>query len=169
MFELSSNGIVNGIIADKYGIRSAEEIQGVPQRSLPYSWKGAPKGTRSFAIVFQDYDNAEDEGVCWIHWLVADIPADIDALPENASRENAALIQGTNSWSVPYAPYADIDKDLTVHYGGPAPGRTHEYETTIYALDIMTDLPNGFYYNQLRRKMEGHILAESTLKGYYAV
>ncbi|HVI41504.1 MAG TPA: YbhB/YbcL family Raf kinase inhibitor-like protein, partial [Anaerovoracaceae bacterium] len=117
----------------------------------------------------QDYDNVPDEGFSWIHWLVADIPADIKELPENAARENSSLIQGTNSWSIPYGPYADIDKDLTLHYGGPAPEYRHEYETKIYALDYVTGLQPGFYYNELLRSMEGHILAEATLKGYYGV
>lgn len=169
MFQLISKGIKQGLIEDRYGIKSEEVIQGVPQRSLPYVWQGAPVGTKSFAIVFQDYDNVPDEGFSWIHWLTADIPAEITSLEENASREDDSLIQGTNSWSIPYGPYADIEKDLTLHYGGPAPERQHEYETKIYALDTLLGLQNGFYYNELLRAMEGHVLAEATLKGYYGV
>lgn len=167
MFKLDSKGISDGRIMAQYGIDSKEVIQGIPQRSLPYEWQGVPSGTKSYAIVFQDYDNVPDEGFSWIHWLLADIPSDIRSLPENASREDSSLIQGTNSWNVPYEPYAEITGDLLIHYGGPAPERCHEYETKIYALDCMLDLKPGFYYNDLRRAMEGHILAEATLKGYY--
>ena len=169
MFQLISNGIKQGLIEDRFGINSDEVIQGVPQRSLPYVWQGAPVGTKSYAIVFQDYDNVPDEGFSWIHWLAADIPAEITSLEENASREDDSLIQGTNSWSIPYGPYADIEKDLTLHYGGPAPERKHEYETKIYALDSLLGLQKGFYYNELLRAMEGHVLAEATLKGYYGM
>ncbi len=167
MFRLSSKGIRQGVIEDRFGIKSDEVVQGVPQRSLPYEWEGAPDGTKSYAIVFQDYDNIPDEGFCWIHWLAADIPAEAASLEENASRIDGSLIQGINSWSVPYGPYAAIDKDLTLHYGGPAPERKHEYETRIYALDIVLGMKQGFYYNELLRAMEGHILAEAVLKGYY--
>lgn len=167
MFTLRSKGICDRWIMDRYGARSDRVIQGVPQISLPYEWEGAPEGTKSFAIVFQDYDNVPDEGFSWIHWLAADIPAGVRSLRENASREDSALVQGTNSWSIPYGPYEKIDRDLTLHYGGPAPERRHEYETKIYALDYVTGLQHGFYYNELLRAMEGHILAEATLKGYY--
>lgn len=169
MFRLSCKGITDGLIEDRFGIKSEEVIQGVPQRSLPYEWEGAPEGTLSYAIVFQDYDNVPDEGFSWLHWLVADIPAETAFLAENASRMDGKLIQGTNSWSVPYGPYADIAKDLTLHYGGPAPERDHEYETRIYALDTILGMEQGFYYNELLRAMEGHILAEAVLKGYYRV
>ncbi len=167
MFRLISSGIRDGFIEDRFGIKSDEVIQGVPQRSLPYEWEGAPAGTKSYAIVFQDYDNVPDEGFSWLHWLVADIPAELSSLAENASRTDPSLIQGVNSWSVPYGPYAEIEKDLTLHYGGPAPERKHEYETRIYALDTVLGLKQGFYYNELLRAMEGHVLAEAVLKGYY--
>lgn len=167
MFRISSKGIVNGVIEDRFGAGSSEVIQGVPQRSLPYEWEGAPAGTKSYAIVFQDYDNVPDEGFSWLHWIAADIPAETSRLAENASRTDGALIQGTNSWSIPYGPYDGIDQDLTLRYGGPAPERKHEYETKIYALDTVLGLRNGFYYNELLRAMEGHILAEAVVKGYY--
>ena len=169
MFKITSKGILCGSISDQYGIRSQEKIHGVPQRSLPYSWADVPEGTKSFAIVLQDYDDIPDEGVSWIHWLVADIAADKTELPENASREEKNLIQGTNSWCMPYGPCAGTDRDLTVHYAGPAPRRTHEYETRIYALDTVLGMRPGFYYNELRKSMEGHILAEAVLKGLYEI
>lgn len=167
MFTLCSNGIENGWILDSFGIRSAEVLKGIPLRSLPYEWTGAPEGTKSFSLVFQDYDNVPDEGFSWIHWLVADLSAHVRELPENASRELPNLIQGVNSWSIPYGPYVDIDRDLTLYYGGPAPVGIHEYETRIYALDRILGLKSGFYYNELLRAMEGHILAEAVLKGCY--
>lgn len=169
MFKLSSSGIIDGHIRDEFGIKSDDVKQGVPQKSIPYEWSNPPMETKSFAIVFQDYDNVPDEGFSWIHWLVADIPAEICKLPSNASRTDASLIQGTNSWSIPYGPYANIPGDLTVHYGGPAPVGIHEYETKLYALDTFLGLQKGFYYNQFLRAIEGHLLAESTVKGYYVV
>jgi len=167
-FEIRSEGIKNGILSDKYGINNKNSLrEGVPTVSFPLSWENAPIGTVSFALVFEDYDNVEDEGVCWIHWLVADIPADVSELSKDASRTNPMLIQGQNSWALPYGPYKGISQDVICHYGGPAPGRPHEYECTLYALDCMLDLKEGFYFNQLRTSMEGHVLAKSTLKMKY--
>ncbi|MEG1331827.1 MAG: YbhB/YbcL family Raf kinase inhibitor-like protein, partial [Eubacterium sp.] len=43
----------------------------------------------------------------------------------------------------------------------------HLYELHVYALDSLLDLKNGFLFNELHRKMDGHILAQYTLKGLY--
>ena len=167
MLSLYSKGIINGRILQEYGIYSNHVRQGVPLKSIPYEWDNPPIGTHSFALVLQDYDNVPDEGFSWIHWLVADIPLEARNLPVNASRLDNALIQGTNSWIIPYGPYAGVQSDLITHYGGPAPEREHEYETKIYALDTFLGLQNGFFYNQLLRKMDGHIIEESVIRGVY--
>jgi phosphatidylethanolamine-binding protein (PEBP) family uncharacterized protein len=53
-------------------------------------------------------------------------------------------------------------------YGGLAPSDgDHLYELHAYALDALPDLENGFNYNVLYRKMDGHILDEFTLKALY--
>lgn len=166
MFTLKSEGIKDGYIADKYGKYSDAVIKGVPQRSFPLEWENPPEGTKSYAIVFQDYDDVPDEGFSWIHWLVADIPYGVFRLEENASRTNPKLVQGKNSWMTPLGNYGFGD-ELTCFYGGPAPDRPHEYEIRIYALDTVLNLKNGFYYNELLRAMEGHILGEVVLKGIY--
>jgi Raf kinase inhibitor-like YbhB/YbcL family protein len=166
MFRIMSSGFQKGYIHDKYGKRSAQMVSGVPQISFPLKWQAAPKGTVSFAIVFQDYDNVPDEGFSWLHWLVCDIPSTINELVENASRSDTRLIQGRNSWMCPLGSYG-LMEDLTDYYGGPAPEHDHEYEVQLIALDCFLDLKKGFYYNELRRKMEGHILGEAVLKGIY--
>jgi Raf kinase inhibitor-like YbhB/YbcL family protein len=170
MFILESEGFVSGYILDKYGINAEAEavVDGVPQLSFPVHWSNPPAGTISYAIVFLDYDNIPDEGFCWIHWLVGDIPVLRFALAENESRENETLIQGRNSWMTPLGPYG-MSPALTDFYGGPAPSYSHEYEVKIYALDTMLGLRNGFFYNELRRKMDGHILGAATLKGIYTI
>ncbi len=167
-FILQSEGVADGILADKYGINNLKSlVEGVPTLSLPLSWKNPPPGTVSLSLVFEDYDNIEDEGVVWIHWLVSDIPADINNLYEDESRTNPKLIQGRNSWYLPYGPYEGTSQDVICHYGGPAPSRPHEYECSLFALDCFLDLKNGFFLNQLRKAMEGHILATTTLTMQY--
>jgi Raf kinase inhibitor-like YbhB/YbcL family protein len=168
MFVLNSTGFRDGFILEKYGKKSEQCISGVPQLSFPLSWENAPTGAVSYAIVFQDYDNIPDEGVSWLHWLISDIPSSMTELNEDASRQDLSLVQGSNSWICPLGDFK-FDKEITAYYGGPAPERDHEYEVSIYALDIYLGLENGFFYNELRRKMEGHIIAEAVLKGIYRV
>ena len=47
------------------------------------------------------------------------------------------------------------------------PDKPHIYELHVYALDKLLDLKRGFLLNELYREMDGHILAEHTLKGIY--
>ena len=170
MFTLKSAAVRDGYLDVKYGIDTPDQStisEGVPQLSFPISWEGEPKGTVSYAFEYMDYDNAEDEGVIWIHWIAAGLPADIHVLPENGAKTEASLIQGHNSWALPYGPYEELSEAVRVGYGGPAPGRRHTYELTIYALDLMPELKGGFYYADLRNAMEGHILDKAVLRMYY--
>jgi hypothetical protein len=166
MFRVESDGFVDGWILEKYGIRSSESEKGVPLRSFPLRWYDPPEGTAAFAVTFLDYDDIPEEGFCWIHWLVADIPGTAMELRENESRENPNLIQGSNSWMTPLGPYG-LGPEWTNYYGGPAPTTPHEYELVLYALDSPVNLQSGFYLNQLRKKMQGHILGKAVLKGSY--
>lgn len=169
MFKLSSPIVKNGRIEKRFGNLGDREniVFGIPQISFPLCWEGAPENTNSFAIVFIDYDNAEDEGYPFIHWLVSDIPAHINEIAENASRGENFYIQGHNSWSISFGPYEAIPEEYALYFGGPAPEREHEYEIQIYALDYSPGLKNGFWYNDLRKAMQGHILAETVLTGLY--
>jgi len=167
-FKIYSSAVRHGILSDEYGCNNTDSlVEGVPTVSFPLAWETPPAGTISFSLVFEDYDNIEDEGVCWIHWLVANIPSGVSQLMVNESRTNPKLIQGKNSWALPYGPYAGISQDVICHYGGPAPGRPHEYECTIYALNCFLDLKNGFCLNHLRKAMDGNILEKTTLKMLY--
>ena len=89
---LSSPAFQNGAIAAKYGKQSPDSQEGIPQLSFPLSWEGAPEGTQSFALVFIDYDNVIGEGIIWVHWLAANIPASASGLPEDAGRDPAPRV-----------------------------------------------------------------------------
>ncbi len=168
IFAIRSEGIIDGVIADKYGKRSNDVTMGIPQLSLPLEWKNAPDDVVSYAIVFQDFDNIKEEGFSWIHWLVANIPEGINALKENASRKmkeiDVGIIQGKNTWIVQY----DSEDEACNRYGGPAPiSNAHEYEIRIYALNSFLTLDDGFYFNDLLKEMRGKVLAEATTYGKY--
>ena len=169
LFRLLCPVLEDGVLPHRYGADNRVAlVEGVPRISFPLEWESPPEGTVSFALVFIDYDNVEDEGVPWIHWLLADLPATQRSLPENASRCLPGLIQGRNSWALPYGPYRGTSEDAVCHYGGPAPERPHRYECRLLALNKMLELEQGFCYNQLRQKARGHILGTACLEFLYS-
>ena len=40
-------------------------------------------------------------------------------------------------------------------------------EIWLYALDYVPNLKDGFWYNDLRRAMKGHVLEKACLSGFY--
>lgn len=163
--KVTSTGIVDGVINDKYGKRGQLDEKGIPSLSLPLKIKDYPDGTKSFAVVIEDKDAIPvSGGFSWIHWVACNITK--DELKENESRTNKEITQGLNSWISIQG--GSIDKEFCAYYGGMAPpDKEHIYEIHVYALDCMIDLENGYYLNELHRKMDGHILDTVTLKGSY--
>lgn len=100
-------------------------------------WSGAPVGTRSFAITAYDPDAPTGSG--WWHWVVYDLPASVDHLPEGAGspdskRLPAPAVQGRTDFG-------------TAGFGGacPPPGDApHRYRFTVHALKVeRLDVPPG--------------------------
>lgn len=162
--KVSSTGITNGVIADKYGKRGEVNSFGMPICSLPLKFEDAPKDTVSYAIFLEDKDAYPvSGGFSWVHWLACNITK--SELLENES-QNADFLQGANSWISMQG--GQNPPELCSFYGGMAPpDKKHTYEINVYALDCMLDLKNGFYLNDLFNAMEGHVLAHSLLKATY--
>jgi hypothetical protein len=97
------------------------------------SWKNAPEGTKSFAVLVHDPD-APTGGAGWWHWLLIDIPASTHQLPTGMKTppEGAREIKtdfGAPGWGGPCAPEGH----------GP-----HDYNFTVYALGVeKLELPEG--------------------------
>jgi Raf kinase inhibitor-like YbhB/YbcL family protein len=114
--------------------------------SPPLAWTGAPEGTAAFALIVDDPDARG-----WVHWVVADIPADSAELPDGGG----AGTEGRN----------DFRRD---GWGGPCPpSGTHRYDFTVFALSEETGLSSGFSADELRAAIEGKVLAEGRLSGTY--
>ena len=80
-FSLTSNSITNGqplATPQISGILGAGGEDVSPQ----LSWSGFPAETRSFAVTVYDPDAPTLSGF-W-HWAVANLPADVNELPDNA-------------------------------------------------------------------------------------
>ena len=97
-------------------------------KSPELSWENAPEGTKSFAITM--YDPTAPTGSGWWHWVVFDIPANVNQLVANAGNISLGLapkkaIQSNTDFGKP-------------GYGGPCPpkgdGVNHQYIITVYAL-----------------------------------
>ena len=127
--------------------------------SPPLQWSGLPAGVKSLALIVDDPDAPDPAAprVTWVHWVLYNLPATTNGLPEGVSTAQlpAGTQEGINSWN-------------RTGYGGPCPptGR-HRYFHKLYALDtVLSDLGKPDKA-QLLKAMEGHVLAQAELVGTY--
>jgi len=92
----------------------------------PLDWTGAPKGTKSIALVFDDSDAPITP---YVYWIVFDIGPGTSAILDGEIPPGARQARGS----------AGYDR-----YDPPCPGPLgHGYRFTVYALDTVLNLPNG--------------------------
>ncbi len=94
-------------------------------QSPQLSWKNAPEGTKSFAVTMYDPDAPTGSGF-W-HWVVVDIPANVNELVTNAGTKNL----------VPKGAIQSVTDYGIKGFGGPCPPighGYHQYIITVYAL-----------------------------------
>lgn len=146
MFELHSSAFKHGEAIPRRYTCDGEDI------SPPLAWSGAPTGTRSFVLICDDPD--APVGV-WDHWILFNIPATVNALPEGVAERTDGSLYGKNSWR-------------RLDYGGPCPpSGVHRYFFKLYALDTELSLKAGASKREVERAMQGHILAQAELMGTY--
>ncbi len=125
--------------------------------SPPLNWSGAPKGTKSFALLCIDPHPIARN---WVHWMVINIPPEVHSLPEGASGK--AMPPGAKELKNSFG---------FVGYGGPQPPPgtgEHPYVFTIYALDVaQLKLPLDASLRDFQEAISGHVLAKGTLTGYF--
>jgi hypothetical protein len=92
----------------------------------PLTWAGAPAGTKSIALVF---DDADAPITPYVYWVAFDIGPGTSALLEGQLPPNARQAKGTAGRE---------------RYDPPCPGSGgHGYRFTVYALNTVLNLPNG--------------------------
>lgn len=103
-------------------------------KSPALKWRGAPKDTKAFAVTVYDPDAPSGSG--WWHWMVINIPANINELGSNTGAVgDANLPSGARQ----------IRSDFgTSGWGGMCPpqgDKPHRYTFTVYALKDKLDVP----------------------------
>ena len=162
--KISCPGIVDGYFRDKYGAKGTVFVNGMPGLSIPFDIEDAPKGTKTFAAVFDDYDAVPVCGFDWIHWTLCDLKK--TSVAEGESHKPNDFTEGCNSW---HSVADELSVEQATGYGGMAPpDKPHRYTLKVYALDTELMLPRGFLLNNLHFSMKGHVLAHAEVMGLYS-
>lgn len=118
--------------------------------TLPLQWKGAPAGTKSFALIM---DHTDPEGAQKWYWTMYDIPAGATALPKN--------VQGVGKVGTGFRGQVGYEPP---HSKGPG---AKTYVLTMYALSAPLEIakaPREVNREVLLAAMKGKVLAHSSLR-----
>ena len=125
-------------------------------------WSGAPKGTKSFALLVHDPD-APTGGAGWWHWLVINIPADVMELKKDAGK--------TDGSNLPPGAVQIVTDFGAPGWGGPCPpagDKPHHYHFTIYALKVdKLDLKPDAQASLVGYMVNANTIGKATLTGRY--
>ena len=161
--EITSTGINNGRIADRFGSKGTQFTpNGIPSYSIPFHIFKSPIKTISFAVVFDDDDSIQACGFTWIHWTICNLRK--PELKENDSINGKGFIQGVNTWHVG----SGLSIEESTGYGGcDPPDNKHTYRLKVFALDTMLDLEKGFTIEELMQAMNDHVITTAQITGTY--
>jgi len=157
-FSVTSDSITNGqplATPQISGIMGAGGEDVSPQ----LSWSGFPQETRSFAVTVYDPDAPTLSGF-W-HWAVANLPAGVTELPENAG-DGRELPGGAMTLV--------NDAGMRRYVGAaPPPGHgVHRYYVAVHALDVdKLDLSEDASPAFLGFNLFMHAIARAYLYGTY--
>lgn len=145
-FTLTSTAFSNGnTIPAKYTCDGANI-------SPPLQWQDVPHDTQTFALIMDDPDAPAGT---WDHWLLYNIPNNIQQLAEDIKILPADTQIGLNSWR-------------RQKYDGPCPPHgTHRYMFKLYALNNKLDLKDKISKAELMSAIKKHLLDVAILEGRY--
>lgn len=203
-FTVESDSVAHGEpIAERYVVATPTDDgkaeMGGGNRSPHLRWSGEPEGTRSFAVSVVDPDVPADasrmavEGVVieesdprvdFAHWLLADVPADVQEIEEGADADGfveggrapadtAGGVTGQNGYTGLFEGHEDLGG--TYHgWDGPFPPwndeKVHRYRFTVHALDVASlGLDPGFTLDEFRAAVEDHALDSAELVATYTL
>ncbi len=170
---------------------SAQHTKDGGNRNPPLRWSRGPQGTLSYAVIMVDpdvptsFEDANQAGKTipatlarqdFYHWVLADIPAAINSLPEGLDSSGVTK-QGKPVGRFAYGArgvnsYGAFMGGTHGGYDGPCPPwndeLVHHYHFKVYALDVpVLGVSGPFDAAAAKQAMEGHILAEGEAVGTY--
>ena len=125
------------------------------------TWKNAPKDTESFAVTVYDPDAPTGSG--WWHWIVFNIPKQINQLKTDAGNINKKIapkgcVQSRTDFGNP-------------GFGGACPplnDKPHAYIFTVFALNVeKLDLDANASPALVGFMLNSHTIAKSSIIAYY--
>ena len=182
------------------GQPTADGFGFAPNRNPHLAWDDVPAGTKSFALLCIDPDvptvaemvgkpgveiPADQPRTDFVHWAVADIPADVREIAAGSCSDGVVAHgkqnppgppgarQGLNDYTGWFA--GDPHRaGQYFGYDGPFPpfndSLIHHYVFTLYALDVpRAPLEGVFTGAQVREAIYPHVLAEATHSGTYTL
>ena len=129
-------------------------------QSPALNWTNLPAGTKSLAVTAYDPDAPTGSG--WWHWVVFNIPADVQALPAKISAQGQGLpvgaIQSQTDFGQP-------------GFGGACPpvgDKPHRYQFTLHALKVARlDLPASSMPALVGFMIHANEVASARFTAYY--
>jgi len=160
-FELTSSDFDDGdtladaVVFDGFGCTGGNV-------SPALRWSDVPEGTESFALMVHDPD-APTGGAGFWHWIVLDIPATVQELPQGAGAAGGdELPAGARMVANDYG---------ILGWGGPCPPEghgAHRYNFTLYALPVAElEVPEGASTAVTGFIINASALGTATLQGIY--
>ena len=123
----------------------------------PLEFVDVPHNAKSLVLILDDPDVPQEvrPEKIYDHWVLFNIPPHTKSIAANSH----SGIEGMNTGE-------------TLGYVGPCPPREyaptkHRYFFKLYALNKMLDLKTGATKKDVEEAMRGHILAETSLMGFY--
>ncbi len=122
------------------------------------SWENAPEGTESFAVTV--YDPAAPTGSGFWHWVIFNIPSNVNELKADAGNANGKKTP-KNAISV-------NNDGGTLGYMGPCPppGPSHPYIFTVYALKTKLDLDKNATCALVGFNLSANVIAKASIIVY---
>ncbi|OZB20121.1 MAG: phospholipid-binding protein [Marinobacter sp. 34-60-7] len=201
--KLSVTGITDGQPIPgtfAFGVPSEQDHMSFgPNRNPELVWEDVPAGTKSFVVIMFDpdvpsvADDVNQEGrtipadlprVDFFHWLLVDIPATVNRIPEGEDSDGVRPkgkpagagpigVRGVNNYTQFLAGNPDM-AGTYAGYDGPCPPWNdeilHHYHFEVHALDVESlGLSGEFDGNAVREAMAGHVLASARVTGTYTL
>lgn len=162
-FTVTSSDIADGEPIDKRFAADAGFGLDGENVSPNLRWEGFPPETKSFAVTCFDPDAPTGSGF-W-HWLVYDIPADVNELASGAaSGSMAGLPQGA------VGSRNDTGNDFYVGPFPPAGHGPHRYIYAVHALDVESlGIDGPVPAAVVGFNISAHVLARGVLTGTFEV